>query len=248
MWSLGDLKTPLGVMETLAGTPAFYIKRYIHRCIVLLGQHRNMSQLPREPFPTLKSYTHNQFHIVRYFQQHNMHVFDQALNTLATQDTSICYEEVQHYETLVNKYLDGTIHPTVGQLKDFVTKTLDEQHTTLSRRRFGTVNSGTLMLIPKDQRLDHNKTHESMGTCVLCERGVKCRGINKLDVQQRSHGATWQVESAKRDWREQEELTLRSCKGGRQAGRPTNGGEEDKLADWPGIEEGEEAGYQGRLR
>ena len=167
MWSLGDLKTPLGVMETLTGTPAFYIKRYILRCIGLLGQHRNMSQMPREPFPTLKSYTHSQFHSVRDFQRHNMQVFDQALNTLATQDTAPCYEAVQHYEAFINKYPDSTIHPTVGQLKDFVTKTLDEQHTTLSKRRFGTVNSGTLMIIPKDQRLDHNKTHESMGTCFL---------------------------------------------------------------------------------
>ena len=87
-----------------------------------------------------------------------MHCIDQALITLATEDTAICYEAVQHYEALINMYPDGTIHPTLGQLKDFVTKTLDEQHTTLFRRRFGTINSGTLMLIPKDQMLNHTKT------------------------------------------------------------------------------------------
>jgi hypothetical protein len=80
-----------------------------------------------------------------------MHYFDQALVTLATKDTAICYEAVQHYQALINKSPDGTIQPTLSQLKDFVSKTLDEQHTTLSRRRFGTINSGTLMIKPKDQ-------------------------------------------------------------------------------------------------
>ena len=164
MWGMGDLKTPLGVMETLSGSPAFYIKRYTLRCFVLLGQHHNMSQLPREPLPTLKSYTHSQFHAVRDFQRSKLHYFDQALNTLATEDTAICYEAVQHYQTLVSKHPSTTIHPTLTQLKDFVTKTLDEQHTTLSKRRFGTINSGTLMLRTKDQP---STTPESMGTCFL---------------------------------------------------------------------------------
>ena len=164
MWGLGDLKTPLGVMETLSGSPAFYIKRYTLRCFVLLGQHHNMSQLPREPLPTLKSYTHSQFHAVRDFQRSKLHYFDQALNTLATEDTAICYEAVQHYQTLVNKHPSGTICPTLTQLKDFVAKTLDEHHTTLSKRHFGTINSGTLMFRPKGQP---STTPESMGTCFL---------------------------------------------------------------------------------
>ena len=164
MWSLGELKTPLGVMETLAGSPTFYIRRYVFRCMVLLGQHRNITQLPREPFPTLRSYTHSQFITVREFQRNNMHCFDQALVTLATEDTAICYEAVQLYQALVNKHPPGTIFPTLTQLKDFVTKTLDEQQITLSKRRLGTINSGTLMITPKDQL---RTTHESMGTCFL---------------------------------------------------------------------------------
>jgi hypothetical protein len=164
MWSLGELKTPLGAMETITGSPAFYTKRYILRCFVLLGQQHNMMQIPREPFPILKSYTHSQFHAVRDFQRSNMHYFDQALVTLATEDTAICYEAVQHYQALVNKCPDGNLQPTLSQLKDFVTKTLDEQHTALSRRRFGTINNGTLLIKPKDQM---QTTQESIGTCFL---------------------------------------------------------------------------------
>ena len=167
MWSLGDLKTPLGVMETISGTPAFYIKRYILRCFVLLSQQHNMIQLPKEQFPTLRSYTHSQFHSVRDFQRSKMHFFDQALITLATEDTAICYEAVQHYQALIGKYPEGTTHPTLSQLKDFVTKTLDEQQTTLSRRRFGTINSGTLQIIPKEQMMEHKSAQESIGTCFL---------------------------------------------------------------------------------
>jgi hypothetical protein len=167
MWSLGDIKTPLGVMEAISGSPAFYIKRYTLRCFVLLGQHHNMMQIPREPFPILKSYTHSQFHTVRDFQRSNMHYFDQALVTLATEDTAICYEAVQHYQALVNKFPDNTIQPTISQLKDFVTKTLNEQHTALSRRRFETINSGTLLIRPKDQMMEHKTTRESIRTCFL---------------------------------------------------------------------------------
>ena len=167
VWSLGELKAPLGVIETLTGSPGFYIRRYVLRCIVLLGQQHNMMKIPREPFPTLKSYTHSQFITVKDFYRSNMHCFDQALVTLATEETAICYEAVQHYQALVNKYPNGLIQPTLSQIKEFVTETLDEQQTTLSRRRFSTINSGTLQLTPKDQMMHHRLAQESMGTCFL---------------------------------------------------------------------------------
>ena len=164
MWSMGELKTPLGVMETISAAPTFYIKRYICRCFVLLGQQHNMISIPKEPFPTLRSYTHNQFHGVKEFQRNNAHCFDQALITLATEDTTVCYDAVQQYQALVSKIPEGVVHPTLSQLKDFVSKTLDEQQETLSRRRFSTINSGTLQLKAKDQM---RTPHESMGTCFL---------------------------------------------------------------------------------
>lgn len=68
MWSLGELKAPLGVMETLTGSPTFYIRRYILRCLALLSTQHTMMQVPREPYPILKSYTHSQFITVKDFQ------------------------------------------------------------------------------------------------------------------------------------------------------------------------------------
>ena len=153
MWCLNELKLPVGVMETISGSPPFYIKRYILRCIKLLSQHHNMIPAPREPFPTLKSYSHSQYYSVRDFQRSKMQCFEQALATLATEDTTICYEAVQHYQTLTNKHPAKTWQPTLSHLKTFVTKTLDEQHMTLTSRRFGTINSSTLLLKPKDTEL-----------------------------------------------------------------------------------------------
>lgn len=97
MWSLGQLKTPLGVMETISGSPAFYINRYILWCFVLLGQQHNMISIPKESFPTLRSYTHSQFQSFRDFQRSNMHCFNQAMITLAAKYTAINYEALQHY-------------------------------------------------------------------------------------------------------------------------------------------------------
>jgi len=167
MWSLGELKISLGVMETLSGSPPFYIKRYILRCIMLLRQHHNMIQIPKESFLTLKSYTHSQFHLVKDFQQSNMHCFDQALITLATEDTAMCYEAVQHYQALVNKDPYDTIQPTLNQLEDFVMKIVDEQHTTLTRQRFGTINSNNVLLTSKDKMTKHMSGKENIGTFFL---------------------------------------------------------------------------------
>ena len=167
MWCINEFKVPAGVMETLSGSPPFYIKRYILRCIALLGQHHNMVPAPPEPFPTLRSYSHSQYHAVRNFQRSKLECFDQALAILATADTSICYEAVQHYQALINKHPAAIWQPTLSHLRSFVTKTLDEQHTTLTSRRFGTINSSTLLLIPKDHSTEHNRATESIGTCFL---------------------------------------------------------------------------------
>lgn len=119
MWCLDELKTPLSVMETLSSSPPFYIKRYILRCVMLLGQHHNIIQIPIESLPTLKSYSHSQYHSVRNFQSRKMQCFDQALATLPTEDTAICYKVVQHYQALTNKHYDCALQPTLSQLKDF---------------------------------------------------------------------------------------------------------------------------------
>ena len=167
MWCLNDLKLPVGAMETISGSPPFYIKRYVLRCISLLSQHHGMAPAPREAFPTLRSYSHSQYYAVRDYQRNKLSSFDQALATLATADTSICYEAVQQYQALASKHTDNTMQPTVGQIKTFVTKTLEEQNITLTSRRFGTINSSTLLLKPKERNPEHHMATESIGTCFL---------------------------------------------------------------------------------
>ena len=167
MWCLNDLKLSLGVMETISGSPPFYIRRYILRCISLLSQHHSMNPVPREVFPTLRSYSHSQYYSVRDHQRSKLPSFDQALATLATADTSICYEAVQHYHDFASRHPDIAMQPTVSQVKSFVAKTLEEQNITLTTRRFGTINSGTLQIKPKDQMMEHKTTRESIGTCFL---------------------------------------------------------------------------------
>ena len=167
MWCINDLKVPVGAMETLSGSPPFYVKRYILRCITLLSQHHNMVPTPRETLPTLRSYSHSQYHAVRDFQRSHPQCFDQALAILATAETTICYEAVQHYQTLINEHPAETWQPTLTHLKNFVTKTLDEQHTTLTNRRFGTISSSTLLLKPKDHIIESKMAKESIGTCFL---------------------------------------------------------------------------------
>lgn len=97
MWCLGKLKTPLGVMEMLTNSPPFYIRGYILRCIKLQGQHHNMANSPRESPPILKSYSHGQYHLFKKFQQSKIECFNQAMATLAAEDTTICFEVVQQY-------------------------------------------------------------------------------------------------------------------------------------------------------
>ena len=251
MWSLGELKTPQGVMETVSGSSTFYIKRYILRCIALLAQQHNMIQVPKEPFPTLKSYTHSQIHVVTNFQRSKMQCFDHALINLAMEDTAICYEAMQHYQTLASKFPDGNLHPTLSQIKDFVTKTLEEQQTTISRRRFGTISSDTLQFKPKDQTTEHSSVRESMGICFLWAGGVKCSDTSDLSKQQSKGGerekAKWLTEASivgvesrpfgsyeeakdrtgprtsKADWREPEGELAR--------GKDKLPGDEDKLAE-----------------
>lgn len=76
---------------------------------------------------------------------------------------------MQHYQALINKHLADTLHPTLSQLKNFVTKTLDEQHMTFTRRRFEAINNNTntLLLKLKDHIIEHMMAKESIGTCFL---------------------------------------------------------------------------------
>ena len=179
MWCSEELKMPLGTMEVLFACPPFYIKRYVLRCIKLLGQHSKHPEILKEPLPTLQSYSHGQYHFIGNFQKSKLNWFQQALTTLAVEDIVVCYGAVKMYQEMANKHENLNLSPTVSQLKRFATRTFEEQQTTLSRKRFGTINSGTLFIPPREHSPSPFDEQESIGTCFLGGEGVKCRGISQ---------------------------------------------------------------------
>lgn len=97
MWCSEELKMPLGTMEVLSACPPFYLKRYVLRCIKLLGQHSKHPEILKEPLPALRSYSHGQYHLIRNFQKSKPGWFKQALTTLAAEDIAVCHEAVKIY-------------------------------------------------------------------------------------------------------------------------------------------------------
>ena len=167
MWCFEEIKLPLGAMEALSGCPPFYIKRYVLRCIKLLAQHLREPEILKEPLPTLRSYSHGQYHLIKNFQKSKPDWFQHALKTLATEDVTVCYEAIKFYQDMANRHEHLTLSPTVHQLKHFVTSIFEEQQNTLSKKRFGTINSGTLLIPPREYNQPQANEHESMGTCFL---------------------------------------------------------------------------------
>lgn len=165
MWCLGEIKTPLGVIEMLTASPPFYVKRYILRCVKLWAQHRNITRVPRESLPILKSYSHGQFHLIRRMQRDYTKEFNQALLTLAAEDTAICFEAVQQHQAVTIQH--PTIQPNLSQVKDFVNATLEAQQTAISHKYFGALNSGTLLFQPRYHVSNQQMSPKSMGTCFL---------------------------------------------------------------------------------
>ena len=167
MWCLGDIKTPLGVMEVILGSPPFYVKRYILRCVKLLGQHHRMTKGSKEPLPSLRSYSHGQYHLIKNLQRSKMDYFNHALATLSAEDTTVCFEAVQQYQAFTTKHPDPNLQPTLSQLKDFVNGTLEDQQATLASRKFGVIKSGILLFQSQAQAITQEAGHQSMGTCFL---------------------------------------------------------------------------------
>lgn len=167
MWCLNEIKLPIGTMEVLSACPPFYIKRYVLRCIKLLGQHPKKPEILKEPLPTLRSYSHGQYHLIKALQKSKSDWFQHALKTLAAEDITVCYEVVKMYQEMANQHEHLNLLPTVSQLKQFATKTFDEQQLTLSKKRFGTISSGTLLIPPREHTQPQLDEEESIGTCFL---------------------------------------------------------------------------------
>lgn len=127
MWCMEEIKLPLGAMEVLSACPPFYIKRYVLRCIKLLAQHLKKPEILKEPLPTLRSYSHGQYHLIKNLQKNKPYWVQHALKTLAAEDVTVCYEVVKMFREMADQHEHLNISPTVTQLKQFATRTFEEQ-------------------------------------------------------------------------------------------------------------------------
>lgn len=100
MWAVGDLNLPTGVMEVVTTSPPFYVGRFVLRTLSFIGHHHftNHNQAPKQnKLPTLKTYVTPVFCEIRDMVKSHTITFNQAIQTLATDDITICYEAVKQY-------------------------------------------------------------------------------------------------------------------------------------------------------
>lgn len=140
MWALGVYKLPLGTVEVVTGSPPFYIRRYILRSIAWLAQHKatqakdnNINQTLPNPHP----YTHSQKIEISKLQDKHKTIFQQAIDALRREDTTICYEAVRRHQWLLEHHPNQQTNVPLPQLKEYVTQTLEEQQIPLTKGRFG---------------------------------------------------------------------------------------------------------------
>lgn len=148
MWTVGDLKLPLGTIEVVTGSPPFFIRRYILRTIAGLAQHQAAQDKGyniNQALPTLRPYNHSQKMEITKLQYKHEIVFKQATEILRREDTTICFEAVRRHQWLLEHHQEKRTNVTLPQLKEYVTQTLEEQQMTTTKNRFGTVNHGTIL-------------------------------------------------------------------------------------------------------
>lgn len=150
MWVVGDIKLPLGSIEVITGSPPFFIRRYVLRNIAFLGQHQAI-QVKEHPtshaLPSLCPYTHSQKIEIAKLQHQHKTTFHNAINALRRKDTAICFEAARQHQWLLEHFPNHSTPVTLFQLKEYVTQTLEEQQITITTRRFGTINHGTILRI-----------------------------------------------------------------------------------------------------
>jgi hypothetical protein len=158
MWAVGDIKLPLGSIEVITGSPPFFIRRYILRNIAFLAQHhinhaKGNSLIHK--LPSLRPYTHSQKGEIIKLQQRNKETFQQAIEALRGEDTSVCFEAVRRHQYLMEHHPNRSTPVALFQLKEYVTQTLDDQQSAITTRRFGTINHGTILRIGVPDRPEH---------------------------------------------------------------------------------------------
>lgn len=139
---------PIGTIEVVAGSPPFYVGRFVLRTLSLISHHHSVyyNHTPLHRLPSLKPYPSAVLHHIKEQVKNQPITFNQALKTLTTEDTTICYEAVQQYTWLRERHPHRLPGPyTIQQIKEYVMRVIKEKETTISTRRFGTPNPRTIL-------------------------------------------------------------------------------------------------------
>ena len=148
MWVTCDLKLATGVMELVTGSPPFYVGRFVLRTLTFISHHYSVyyNHVPMNRLPTMKPYPKSTYHQIKEFVKNQPITFGQALTTLTTEDTTICYEAVQQYKWLQERHPHKIPGPyTIQQIKAYVTRVIQEKELTISTRRFGSPSPRTIL-------------------------------------------------------------------------------------------------------
>lgn len=159
MWALGDLKLSLGIIEVVAGSPPFYIRRYILRSIAWLAQHRAIQTKghnTNQSLPALRPYTHSQKIQISKLQCIHKTMFQEATEILRREDTTICFEAVRRHQWLLTHYPAQSTHITLAQLKEYANQTLEEHQITVTKARFGAIDHGTIPHMRAPDQTSHH--------------------------------------------------------------------------------------------
>lgn len=151
MWALNEIKLSLGTIEIVAGSPPFFIRRFMLRSVAFIAQQRGMHAKGQgfiPPLPTLRPYTHSQRIEITKLVHNHQTIFRQATDALKKEDTAICFEAVRRHQWLIEHHPDQSIKISLPLLKTYVTETLEEQQMTITKGQFGAINNGTILRIP----------------------------------------------------------------------------------------------------
>ena len=117
MWTVGDIKLPLGTIEVVAGSPPFFIRRYILRSIAGLAQHQAAQDKGyniNQTLPTLRPYNHSQKMEITKLQYKHEIVFQTSHRDPEGEDTTICYEAVRRQQWLLEHHPEKQTNVTTS--------------------------------------------------------------------------------------------------------------------------------------
>lgn len=148
MWAIGDLRLPTGIMEVIYGSSPFYIGRFVIRTLHFISRHHSTFHKHTQvlKLPTLKAYPSSIFYQIKEIVKSHPITFRQAMENLATEDTTICYEAVQQYTWLLEHHTTNIPNPyTSQQIKEYTLRILREKETAVAKKRFGTPHPRTIL-------------------------------------------------------------------------------------------------------